>query len=83
MEKSDDIAGLWRYRNDDYGVMDFTHINVSKYNYCFSDYSFPEGTTDFPHHSEMYKYVRSYTENHGLFEKIKFKTQVLNVEGYY
>ena len=40
IEKSNDIAGLWRYREDDYGVMEFTHINVSKYNYCYSDHSY-------------------------------------------
>ena len=81
LEMSDDIAGLWRYRKDDYGVMDFTHINVSKYNYCFSDFPFPDDTTDFPHHAEMYKYVKSYTEKHKLYDEIKFKTEVLQIEG--
>jgi dimethylaniline monooxygenase (N-oxide forming) len=61
--------------------MDFTHINVSKYNYCFSDYPFPDETSDYPHHSEMLKYVRSYADKHRIIEKIKFKTQVLNIEG--
>ena len=51
VEKSDDIAGLWRYRDDDYGVMKFTHINVSKYNYCYSDHPFLKKTNDYPHHS--------------------------------
>lgn len=62
--------------------MDFTHINVSKYNYCFSDYPFPDDAPDYPHHSEMLKYVRSYADKHMIIEKIKFKTQVLNIEGF-
>lgn len=61
--------------------MDFTHINVSKYNYCFSDYPFPDDTPDYPHHSEMLKYVKSYADKHSLLEKIKFKTLVLKIEG--
>jgi len=62
--------------------MDFTHINVSKYNYCFSDFPFPDDCSDFPHHSEMYKYVKSYTNKHSITEKIRFKTLVLNIEGF-
>ena len=62
--------------------MDFTHINVSKYNYCFSDHSFPADSVDYPHHSEMYKYVKSYTEKHQLYEQIEFRTRVTLVQGF-
>lgn len=61
--------------------MDFTHINVSKYNYCFSDHPFPADSIDYPHHTEMYKYIKSYVEKHSLSDYIKFKTEVLQVEG--
>lgn len=81
IEKSDDIGGLWRYRENDYGVMDFTHINVSKYNYCYSDHPFPSDDTDYPHHTEMYKYVRSYVDKHKLFDDIRFNAKVLSLEG--
>lgn len=81
MEKSTDIGGLWRYTDDEYGVMEFTHINVSKYNYCFSDHPFPESTTDYPHHSEMFKYIQSYSDKFKLRENIKFKTLITKVEG--
>jgi dimethylaniline monooxygenase (N-oxide forming) len=61
--------------------MEFTHINVSKYNYCFSDHPFPAENADYPHHSEMYKYVKSYADKHKLFENIKFNTKVVHLEG--
>jgi dimethylaniline monooxygenase (N-oxide forming) len=61
--------------------MDFTHINVSKYNYCFSDHPFPTENTDYPHHTEMYKYIRSYAEKHSLFDNIIFNTKVIQLEG--
>ncbi len=81
LEKSNDIAGLWRYREDDYGVMDFTHINVSKYNYCFSDHPFPTDSIDYPHHTQMYNYVKSYAEKHSLYDNIQFNTEVLQIAG--
>jgi dimethylaniline monooxygenase (N-oxide forming) len=80
-ERSDDIGGLWRYRDDDYGVMAFTHINVSKYNYCYSDHPFPNDSSDYPHHSEMYKYIKSYSDRFELDEIIHFNTEVLSIEG--
>ncbi|CAF0947517.1 unnamed protein product, partial [Brachionus calyciflorus] len=80
LEKSNDIGGLWRYTESDYGVMEFTHINVSKYNYCFSDHSFPEDTTDYPHHSEMFKYIKSFADKHELYNEINFNTRVTRIE---
>ena len=82
-EKSDDIGGLWRYRDDDYGVMNFTHINVSKYNYCFSDHEFPKSAPDYPHHSEMYAYIKSYADRFKLFENMNFKHQIEQIEGIF
>lgn len=81
IERSNDIAGLWRFREDDYGVMEFTHINVSKYNYCFSDHPFSAEHVDYPHHSDMYKYVKSYVEKNDLFKSIRFNHEVLEVNG--
>ncbi len=80
IEKSNDIAGLWRYRDDDYGVMKFTHINVSKYNYCYSDHPFPKDSIDYPHHSEMYEYVKSYAKRFELYKQIEFKHEVIVLE---
>lgn len=61
--------------------MEFTHINVSKYNYCYSDHQFSETTNDYPHHTEMYKYIKSYADKNELFKEIMFKTLVISVEG--
>ncbi len=81
IEKSDDIGGLWRFTEDDYGVMEFTHTNISKYNYCFSDHPFPDETPELPHHSEMFRYIKSYVDKHQLFSNIIFNTQVIQLEG--
>ena len=53
--------------------------NVSKYNYAFSDFPFPAETPDYPHHSQMAAYVRSYVKHFGLDKLIHYHTQVNEV----
>lgn len=60
--------------------MSFTHINVSKYNYCFSDYPFPDEQAEFMHHEHIYKYVKSYCDHHSLFDRMLFEHQVVLIE---
>ncbi|KAK6194529.1 hypothetical protein SNE40_000149 [Patella caerulea] len=80
LERTGEVGGLWTYREHDYGVMRFTHINVSKHNYCFSDYPFPDDAADFPHNKDMAKYIYDYTTHFKLEEVIQFNTKVLSVE---
>ncbi|RUS78357.1 hypothetical protein EGW08_013877 [Elysia chlorotica] len=80
LERSGDIGGLWNYREGDYGVMKFTHINVSKYNYAFSDFPFPDGVPDFPHQSDMCQYIRDYADHFGLTKLVEFHVKVTSVE---
>ena len=82
MEKSNDIGGLWRYRDDDYGVMQSTYINISKQNYCYSDHPFDDNVPDFPHHTVMLDYIRSYARRFMLEKHINFEKEVLFVDGW-
>ncbi|KAL8596001.1 hypothetical protein ACOMHN_018313 [Nucella lapillus] len=79
LEKSGEIGGLWNYRENDYGVMRCTHINVSKYNYCFSDYPFPDHVTDYPHHTEMAQYIVGYAQHFKLLDFIRFHSKVTRI----
>lgn len=79
-EKSDHIGGLWQFTEDGYGVMRFTHINVSKYNYCFSDFPFPDDVPDYPSHSHMAEYIRSYAKHFDVERHINFNTEVIKIE---
>lgn len=54
----------------------FPYSNVSKENYSFSDYPFPDETEDFPHNAVMADYVRDYTKHFGVDKLIKFHMQV-------
>ncbi|XP_059160633.1 flavin-containing monooxygenase 5-like [Physella acuta] len=80
LERTSDIGGLWTFRENDYGVMRCTHINVSKYNYAFSDFPFPENVPDYPHHSDMARYIKDYAKHFGLMEAIHFNVSVNSVE---
>lgn len=80
LERSGDIGGLWTYREDDYGVMKFTHINVSKFNYAFSDFPFPEEVPDFPHNKDMCQYIHDYADHFGLTNIIEYHAMVTSVE---
>jgi len=56
--------------------------NVSKYNYAFSDFPFPAGAVDYPHHSQMAEYIDQYVDNNQLYNHILYRTRVLHVSRY-
>ena len=78
-ESSDGIGGLWRYDDLRHGVASFTHINVSKHNYCFSDFPFDDSTPDYPHHSQMLQYLDAYARKFCLLPHISFNSTVQSV----
>ncbi|KAL3846575.1 hypothetical protein ACJMK2_017551 [Sinanodonta woodiana] len=80
LERSEEVGGLWTFRENDYGVMRCTHINVSKYNYCFSDFPFPDNVPDYPHNTDMAQYIRDYMIHFKLDKLIKFNTKVFKIE---
>ncbi|KAL5005533.1 hypothetical protein ScPMuIL_018989 [Solemya velum] len=80
LEKTDEIGGLWTFREkEDYGVMRCTHINVSKHNYCYSDFPFPDEVPDFPSHEHMSQYIVDYAKNFHVDECIRFRRTVSNI----
>eukprot|EP00127_Corallochytrium_limacisporum_P005048 Clim_evm3s198 gene=Clim_evmTU3s198 len=79
IEATDHVGGLWQY-SDGYGVMSFTHINVSKHHYAYSDYPQPEENPDYIHHSLMAKYLNDFADHFKLKDLIRFRTKVTHVE---
>lgn len=84
VEQSGEVGGLWRYRDRvPYGVMDFTHINVSRFNYHFSDFPVSESgaasDAAYLSHQEMAAYIDAYTQKHRLLDHIQFNTTVVRV----
>lgn len=82
-EKTNDIGGLWRYRDEDIeGIASVTRstiINSSKEITAFSDFPPPKHFPNYMHNSMMVKYLELYAQKFELVKYIKFRHEVLSV----
>ncbi|KAI1300025.1 Flavin-containing monooxygenase 5 [Halotydeus destructor] len=82
-EKTDNLGGLWRYREDDVhgiaSVMKSTIINSSKEMSSFSDFQPPADFPNFMHNNKMVKYFELYAEKFDLLKHMKLRHEVLSV----
>jgi len=76
LEKSCDYGGVWNIQNSP-SVYPNTYSVTSKHYLSISDFPIPDDYPEFPHHSLVYKYMRSYVEH---FELEKFISLDSNVE---
>ncbi|XP_076321596.1 flavin-containing monooxygenase 5-like [Tachypleus tridentatus] len=83
-EKTDQIGGLWCYREDDVegvgSVMKSTITNTSKEMSAFSDFPPPKDFPTYMHNSYLLKYFEMYAEKFDLVRHIRFRHEILKVE---
>ncbi|XP_056379580.1 flavin-containing monooxygenase 5-like isoform X2 [Hyla sarda] len=83
-EKSDDIGGLWRYKDhsedDRASIYKSVIINTSKEMMCFSDFPIPEHFPNYMHNSKIMDYFRMYAEHFNLLDHIQLKTTVCSIK---
>jgi cation diffusion facilitator CzcD-associated flavoprotein CzcO len=81
-EASDDVGGTWYFRNPKGRSSAYRslHIDTSKRALSFSDFSMDDRYPDFPHHTEIHRYLNEYAEHFGLREQIRFQTPVERAE---
>ncbi len=80
-EASNDIGGVWRYREDvPGGVFKNTRATSSKHFLHASDFPMPEALPDFPHHTQIMGYLRSYADHFGLLDHVQLSTRVEELE---
>ncbi|XP_018425984.1 PREDICTED: dimethylaniline monooxygenase [N-oxide-forming] 5-like [Nanorana parkeri] len=83
-EKSDDIGGLWRYKDGPEdgraSIYKSVVINTSKEMMCFSDFPAPEDFPNFMHNSKIMEYFRMYAEKFNLLKYIHYKTAVCSIK---
>ncbi|XP_044156764.1 flavin-containing monooxygenase 5-like [Bufo gargarizans] len=83
-EKSEDIGGLWRYKDhsedDRASIYKSVIINTSKEMMCFSDFPIPEHFPNYMHNSKIMEYFRMYAEKFDLLNYIQFKTTVCSIK---
>jgi len=77
-EMSDQVGGLWVFGNSNGrgGAYRSLRINTSAATMQLSGLPWPAGTPDFPHHTEVARYLHSYATKFGLLPHIQFRTQV-------
>lgn len=81
-EKGSFAGGTWVYENDNGRRFLYRnlHINTSKALTQFSDFPFPAGTQPIPDHKDMAAYFDAYARRFRVWERIRFKSEVVRVE---
>ncbi|NMO03029.1 NAD(P)-binding domain-containing protein [Gordonia sp. TBRC 11910] len=77
-ESSDRIGGNWAFGNPNghSSAYKSLHIDTSKHQLSFRDFPMPTDYPDFPHHTEIKKYLDSYADAFGLLDNIEFENGV-------
>src|SRR3954452_5602939 len=81
-EASDDVGGNWYFGNPNGRSAAYRslHIDTSNDRISFADYPMPDSYPDFPHHTEIHQWLRSFADEFGLRERIRFGTEVKRAE---
>jgi dimethylaniline monooxygenase (N-oxide forming) len=81
-EKGSQVGGNWRYENDNgmSSAYRSLHINTSRRVMAFRSLPMPEGYPDYPDHFQMAAYFDEVVDRYRLRERIRFGTEVLEVE---
>lgn len=79
-EASDRIGGNWAFDNPNGSSSAYRslHIDTSKHQLSFRDFPMPESYPDFPHHTEIKRYLDDYAETFDLLSSIEFSNRVLH-----
>ena len=77
-EASDEVGGNWYFRNPNGRSSAYRslHIDTSKTAVSFQDFAMDERYPDFPHHTEIHRFLREYADRFGLRERIRFGRRV-------
>lgn len=77
-ESSDDIGGVWNYReNIPGGVWRNAYATSSKTFMHPSDFPLPDDIPIFPHHTHILNHLRHYTQHFNLWSHIKLNHKVI------
>ncbi|MGX1811175.1 flavin-containing monooxygenase [Nocardia sp. NPDC055321] len=79
-ESSDRIGGNWAFGNPNGHSSAYRslHIDTSKHRLSFKDFPMPASYPDFPHHTDIKRYLDSYADAFGLLDAIRFENAVEN-----
>jgi dimethylaniline monooxygenase (N-oxide forming) len=81
-EQGSGVGGNWRFENDNgmSSAYRSLHINTSRDLMAYKAFPMPESYPDYPSHFQVAAYFDQFVDHFGLREKIRFETEVVNVE---
>ena len=81
-EKGSEVGGNWRFENDNgmSSAYRSLHINTSRGLMAYKTYPMPEDYPDYPDHFQIARYFDDYVDHFGLRPRIRFRTEVKQVE---
>jgi len=77
-DTSDRLGGNWAFGNPNghSSAYQSLHIDTSKSRLSFKDFSIPKDLPDFPHHTDIKRYLDDYADAFALRERIHFENGV-------
>jgi len=80
LEKSNEVGGIWDATSQDSPVYHSTHLISSKPLTEYPGHPMPKEYEDYPHHSKVFEYFKSFAKTVELYPHIRFNTTVLKVD---
>src|SRR5262245_16914977 len=80
LEREDDVGGNWYYGRPHSSVYASTHTISSKRLTEYVDYPMPDALPEYPHHTQVWEYLRAYARHFGLYDKIEFNCEIKSIE---
>lgn len=80
-EMGSGVGGLWRYGNDSGRSVAYASLtaNTSRERTGYRCFPISDDWPDYPHHSQLLRYLEAFTDHFGLGERIAFRTRVVRV----
>jgi cation diffusion facilitator CzcD-associated flavoprotein CzcO len=75
-ERENEVGGIWYYGKPRSSVYRSTHLISSKPLTEFTDFPMPADYPDYPSHTQVWEYLRSYARAFGLYEHILFNISI-------
>ena len=80
LEREDDLGGNWNFGKPYARVYKSTHTISSKPGTQYPDFPMPSAFPDYPHHTQILSYLRSYADHFGVIPRIRYGSSVVRVE---
>src|SRR5690606_24466709 len=79
-ERQSRLGGVWEIENPGTHMYQSAHLISSKSKSGFWDFPMPADYPDYPKHTQVLDYLKSYAGHHQLESAIQFAAEVQNIE---